>query len=106
MENINNAQLNPKALVNMLFASLLTLFAFTAIAGSGGDMFQGVFDELISFAEGLPGQIVAFCSFAGVIIFSMVRPNLIGLGVSIVIMIVLSQLQAIITGMLQAGLPV
>lgn len=106
MLNIKNSLQKHKATMNMLFASLLTLFAFQATAGSGGDMFQGVFDELISFAEGLPGQIIAFCSFAGVIIFSMVRPNLIGLGVSIVIMIVLSQLNAIITGMLQAGLPV
>lgn len=85
---------------------LLSLFSLQVIAGSGGDAFQGVFDDLISYAEGVPGQIIAFLTVAGVIVFSMVRPNLVGLGASVVVMIVLSQLQTIITTMLTAGLPV
>lgn len=85
---------------------VLSLLSLQVLAGSGGDAFQGVFDDLISYAEGIPGQIIAFLTVAGVIIFSMVRPNLVGLGASIVVMIVLAQLQTIITTMLTAGLPV
>ncbi|CAK2438720.1 hypothetical protein AB4559_08250 [Vibrio sp. 10N.222.51.C8] len=105
--NVNDVQkVDSKTTYLGLITFALMFFTVSAIAGSGGDAFQGLFDELVSFAEGVPGQIIAFCSFAGIIIFSMVRPNLIGLGVSVIIMLVLAQLQTIITTMLTAGLPV
>lgn len=102
----NVSKLDSKTTFTGLLLIVFSLFTVSAMAGSGGDAFQGLFDELVAFAEGVPGQIIAFLSFAGVIVFSMVRPNLIGLGVSVVIMLVLAQLQTIITTMLTAGLPV
>ncbi|MGR5096067.1 hypothetical protein ACPV5O_21065 [Vibrio maritimus] len=96
----NLSQLRYALAFALLCASSLVM------AGSGGDAFQGVMDDLISFADGIPGQIVAFLTVAGVLIFSIVRPNLVGLGASIIVMVVLAQLNTIITTMLSAGLPV
>ncbi|UJF20358.1 hypothetical protein L0B53_18735 (plasmid) [Vibrio sp. SS-MA-C1-2] len=97
---------NVKNLKRFSFLSFFAVLSSTVIAGSGGDAFQGVFDDLAAFADGVPGQIIAFMTVAGVLMFSVVRPNLIGLGASILIMVVLAQLNTIITSMLTAGLPI
>lgn len=105
MSNVNEHRINPRTMLVGLAMVLMAMFATTVLAGSGGDAFQGVFDDLIGMAEGVPGQIIAFLSFSGTIVFSMVRPNLVGLGISVLIMVVLAQLQTIITSMLTAALP-
>ncbi|WP_299020966.1 hypothetical protein [uncultured Photobacterium sp.] len=104
--NIKSAMTANKVGTLMLFAMAFIFGAMEATAGAGGAAFQGTYDMFAEMANGYPGQIVAFLTVCGVLFFSIVRPNLIGLGGSVIIMVVLAQLTGIISGMLDAGLPV
>ncbi|OBU22022.1 hypothetical protein CTM88_18070 [Photobacterium aquimaris] len=103
ISTINSALKNKKIALFTVFACMIST---PAMAGTGGGAFEGSWDMLSELAMGYPGQILAFLTICGVLFFSVVRPNLIGLGGSVIIMVVLAQLKSIVNGFLDAGLPI
>ncbi|MGR5159275.1 hypothetical protein [Vibrio owensii] len=99
----NKRNLIAATLVAFLFGLMMT---FDAMAGTGGQAFDNMYTNLVGMADGSPGKILAFLTICGVLFFSVVRPNLIGLGASVIIMVVLSEMASIIGDMVTAGLPV
>ncbi|MEZ8028379.1 hypothetical protein [Enterovibrio norvegicus] len=93
-----------KAAVSAVVATSVAV-PMTSQAGSGGQAFDDLYTDLVEMANGSPGKILAFLCIAGVLVFSVVRPNLVGLGASILIMLVLAKVASIIDAMLGAGLP-
>ncbi len=103
-------QLNTKSLlVIVLTVALAAMFAaggFDALAATGGfqDEFSGMWGEIKTLANGAPGKILIMLMVLGVVIFSTVKPNLLGFAGCVISILVLANAGDLIDNSLTASI--
>lgn len=89
----------------MFTIALISVFAFTAVAGQDANAFDEIWTELSSWAVNAPGKILALLTFGAAIFMGVVKQNWMAATGAFIGAMLIAQAETVITFFLDGTLP-